>query len=117
MILKPLRRDALRGPPTPLGPEEICAVSRLRRRGGYLAAARNALIGRQRRAALDLPDEQIEGTLRVRLDQFELREHVLESLDMVSVLHLVQPVRWALLVVSTRWPRSWLSATAATLRA
>ena len=68
-------------------------MSRLRRRVGDLAAARNALIGRQRRAALDLPDEQIEGALRVRLDQLELREHVLVSLDVVSVLHLVQPVR------------------------
>lgn len=77
-------------------------MSRLRRRGGYLAAARNALIGRQRRAALDLPDEQIEGTLCVRLYQFELRENVLESFDMVSVLHLVEAIRWALLVVSTR---------------
>ncbi len=79
--------------PAPSGREKICAVSRLPRRVGDLAATRNALIGRQRRTALDLPDEQIEGALRVRLDQFELREQVLESLDVVSVLHLVQPVR------------------------
>jgi len=79
--------------PAPSGREKICAVSRLPRRVGDLAATRNALIGRQRRTAFDLPDEQIEGALRVRLDQFELREQVLESLDVVSVLHLVQPVR------------------------
>ena len=71
---------------------------RLRRRVGDLAAARNALVGRQRRAALDLRYKQIEGALRVRLDQLELREYVLESLEMVSVLHLVQPVRRLMLV-------------------
>ena len=56
---------------------------------------RNALVGRQRGAALDLPDEQIEGALRVRLDQLELRERgrVLVGLDVVAVLYLVQPVR------------------------
>ena len=78
---------------TPLGHLKICAVSRLRWRGGYLAATWNALIGWQCRAALDLPDEQIKGTLGVRLDEFERGERVFVRLDMVSVLHLVQPVR------------------------
>ena len=87
------RKAALFIGSAPLGHLKIRAVSRLRRRGGYLAAAWNALIGWQGRAALDLPDEQIEGPLRVRLDQFELRERVLEGLDMVSILYLVQPVR------------------------
>jgi hypothetical protein len=40
-------------------------------------------------AALDLADEQIEGALRLRLDQLELRERCLESVDVVSVLYLV----------------------------
>src|SRR5262249_52864211 len=48
------------------GHEKTGAVSGLRRRGRDLAAVRNALRKRQRRAALDLPDEQIEGALCVR---------------------------------------------------
>ena len=55
-------------------------MSRLRGRSGDLAAVWavwNALAGRQRRAALDVVDEQIEGALRMRLDQLELRERCL----------------------------------------
>ena len=84
--------------PAPSGHEKVCAVSRLRRRVGDLAAGRNALVGRQRRAALDLRYKQIEGALRMRLDQLELREYVLESLEMVPVLDLVEAVRRLMLV-------------------
>lgn len=75
-----------------LGHKKIYAMSRLCWCGRYLAAARNTLVGRQRSARLDLPDEQIKGALGVRLDQFERRERIFVRLDMVSVLHLVQPV-------------------------
>ena len=67
-----------------------------------MASARDTLIGRQHRAALDLRYKQIEGALRVRLDELELRrEYVLEKFEVISVLHLVQAVGWLVLVVST----------------
>lgn len=71
-------------------------MPRLRWCSGYLAAARNTLVGRQRSARLDLPNKQIESPLRVRLNQFELREcrgRVLVGFDVVTILYLVQPVR------------------------
>ena len=76
-------------------------MSRLHRCIGDLASAGDTLIRRQHRAALDLPDKQIEGALGVRLDQFELRERrgrVLIGLDVVSVLDFVQAIRGWMLV-------------------
>ena len=37
-------------------------------------------------------DEQVERLLCVRLNEFELRERVLESLDVVAVLHFVESI-------------------------
>jgi len=56
------------------GYEEIYAVSRLRRRIADRAAAGDALARRQRRAALDVLDEEVERALRMRLDELQLRE-------------------------------------------
>ncbi len=75
------------------GHEQARAVSRLRRRVGDAPRARNALVGRQRHAALDLVYQKIESALRVRLDQLELRESDLERFDMVAVLDFVEAVR------------------------
>src|SRR5258708_14432504 len=77
----------------PLGQEPDRAMSRLGRRVGDASLARNALVGRKRHVVLDLVDEQVEGALRVRFDQLELRERVLERFDMVAVLYLVQTIR------------------------
>src|SRR6266702_4617299 len=83
--------------------EQARAVSGLSRRGGDLAAPRDALRGGQRSSVLDRTDEQVERLLRVRLDELELGEGAprrrrelrrrLVRLDVVTVLHLVQPVR------------------------
>src|SRR5213596_596391 len=75
------------------GHEEARAMSRLRRRVGDAPSARNALVGRKRHVVLDVVYQQIESALRVRLDQLELREKVLERLDIVAVLDLVEAVR------------------------
>ena len=79
--------------------EELGTVAGLSGRSGDLAAARDALIRRQLDAALDVVHQQVKGLLRVRLNQFELlresrrrRGRVLVGLDMVAVLHLVEPV-------------------------
>jgi hypothetical protein len=45
-----------------------------RRRVADRAAARDALARRQRGAALDVVDEEVERALRMRLDELELRE-------------------------------------------
>src|ERR1043166_10237357 len=59
--------------------EEGRAVARLRRRGGDDTATGDALIGRKRRAVLHVLHEQLEGSLSVRLHEFELREDVFRS--------------------------------------
>src|SRR6266571_61835 len=81
------------------GHEEARAMSRLRRRVGDAPSARNALVGRHGHVVLHLAHQEIEGALRVRLDQLELREHVLERLDMVAVLDLVQAIRGPVAVI------------------
>ena len=43
-------------------------------------------------------DEEVEGLLRVRHDELELREPVLVRLDVVAVLHFVEAIRPLLLV-------------------
>ena len=68
-------------------------MSGLSRSAGDRAAARDALVGRQRRTLLDLTDEQIEGVLRVRQDVLERRKEILVGLDVVAVLHFVQAIR------------------------
>src|SRR5439155_6479476 len=79
--------------------KETRAVSRLCRRLGDGAAARDALAGRQLAAVLHLLDQQVEGLLRVRLDQLELREQQLVSFQVIAVLDLVQAVRRARIVL------------------
>src|SRR5207237_10278042 len=56
------------------------------------AAARDALAGRQRRAAFHVVHQKVESVLRMRLDQLELRIKLLVSLDMVAVLDFVEAV-------------------------
>src|SRR5260221_1828566 len=73
--------------------EESGAMPRLVRRCGDGAAARDALVGGQAAAMLDEIDQQVEGALRMRLNELELREGVLEGLDVVAVLDLVEAVR------------------------
>jgi hypothetical protein len=68
-------------------------VPGLRRRIGNRAAARDALARRERNILLHLLDQQVERALRVRLDEFQLREvELLVVLDVVAVLDLVQAV-------------------------
>ena len=55
-------------PPPPARVLEIGAGN------GELAAARDALVGRQRRPMLDVADEKIERGLRVRKNVFERRK-------------------------------------------
>ncbi len=54
-------------------------MPRLVRRCGDGAAARDALVGGQAAAMLDEIDQQVEGALRMRLNELELREGVLEG--------------------------------------
>src|ERR1700730_10015655 len=56
------------------------------------AAPWNALVRREIGPALDVVGQQIEGALRVRLDQLELPEGVLVSLDVIAVLYLVKAI-------------------------
>ncbi len=70
-----------------------------RQAAGYNDTAAHP-VGRQRHAALDLRNEQIAGVLRMRLDELELRERVLENLDVISVLHLVQSVRGSMFALA-----------------
>src|SRR5262249_24746072 len=86
------RRRAGRLSASPSPHQDLRAVAGLRRAGGDRTAARDALAGWELRAALDVVDQQVERALGVRLDQLELREGVLERLDVVAVLHLVQAV-------------------------
>ena len=72
--------------------EELGAMARLSGRGRDRAATRDALVRRQGGAVLDRFRQQVEGVLRVRLDQLELRKGVLVGLDVVAVLHLVEAV-------------------------
>ena len=50
------------------------------------------MVGRQRRATLDILNQEIEGALCMRLDEFELREGAAEGLDMIAVLHLIETI-------------------------
>src|SRR5438270_14095773 len=86
--------------PNPAGPQcsgdvQARAPPRLGGRCGHAAAgpARNALVWRERSAVLDVVDELVERVLRRGLDFLELvRERLLIRLDVVPVLHLVEPV-------------------------
>ena len=85
--------------------EEIGAVARLGRSCRDRAAARDALVRRQFGALLDLNRQQVKGALGMLLDQLELRERrrrILVGLDVVAVLHLVEPVLRALMLVIAR---------------
>src|SRR5881628_2635129 len=79
--------------------EERGAVSGLRGLLGDRRPVRDALARRERGALLDVVDEEVEGTLRVRLDQLQAREDVPERLDVVPVLHLVEAVRGRVVIV------------------
>src|SRR2546421_9586230 len=70
--------------------QEACAVSWLRRRVADRDAAAYALARRQRPAALHQIDKQVEGAMRMRIDELELREGVLIGLDVVAVLDFVE---------------------------
>jgi hypothetical protein len=74
------------------GREELRTVSRLCRSGGNVAPVRDALAGRERHSLLHLLHEEVEGFLRVRHDELELRKPVLIRLDVVAVLHFVETV-------------------------
>jgi hypothetical protein len=54
--------------------EKLGAVTRLRGRVGDGRAAADTLARRQLAAPVDVLDQQIEGALRMRLDQLDLRE-------------------------------------------
>jgi hypothetical protein len=57
-------------------------MPRLARRSSDGAAARDALVGRQAAPLLDEIDQQVEGALRMRLDELELREGELLKVSM-----------------------------------
>ena len=59
---------------------------------GNRAGSCDALARRQPAAALDVLDQEIEGALRMRLDQLDLREEELVRLEMITVLHFIEPV-------------------------
>ena len=81
--------------------QQVGAVACLRRVARDRAALRNALARRQRRLVFDMIDEEVERLLRVRLDQHELGERRDVRLDVIAVLHFVQPVlRVAVVVVA-----------------
>src|SRR5205807_2401039 len=83
------------------GNEQIGAMSRLRRCVRDGARPWNALAWRQRRVVLDVVHEQIERLLRVRLNEFELRERIFKRFDVVAVLHFVETeLRFAVLIVA-----------------
>jgi len=56
-------------------------MPRLRRRRRDLASDRDALARRQRGCEFDLGDQQIEGLLRMGLDELQVRERGREGLD------------------------------------
>src|SRR5262249_33194524 len=74
------------------GPRSGRAASAPRRAPGDGAAPGHALIRRERRAVLHVLHEQLEGSLSVRLHEFELGERVSERFDVVAVLYFVQPI-------------------------
>src|SRR3984893_7830539 len=81
------------------GNKELVAMPGLDRGCQDRAAPRNALIWRKVGPVLDTLGQQLKGTLRMRLDQYELRERrhgVLIGLDVIAVLHLVEAVGRAL---------------------
>ena len=47
---------------------------------------------------LDLVYQQVESTLRMRLDQLELRESDLERFNMVAILDFVEAIRGPVVV-------------------
>src|SRR5207237_5321657 len=81
--------------------EELPAVSNLRlcRCCRDRASVRDALRGRQRLVVLYVLDKQVERALRMWLDVLELRERVSECLDVVAVLHFVEPVSGAVVIL------------------
>src|SRR6516225_3427383 len=76
-----------------LSDEKLGTVSRLTGCGRDCATRWDALVRGERDALLDIVHEQVKGTLRMRLDEFELRKDILVGFDMVAVLHLVETVR------------------------
>ena len=54
--------------------------------------ARHALVRLQRHVGFNVRDQRTECGVCVRLDRLELRERVLEGLDVIAVLHLIKPV-------------------------
>ncbi len=68
----------------------------LRRRVGDGLSARNALVGRQLHMLFDVAHQQIERALCLWRHQRELREQVLIRIDVIAILHLVEPIRRAL---------------------
>jgi len=63
-----------------------------------LARPRDALTRRQIGMVLDGTDQEIEGLLCVRLYEFELREGLLVGVNVVAVLHFVEPISRNLLI-------------------
>src|SRR5690349_14773579 len=73
--------------------EKIGAMPGLGGRRSNRSAARNALVGREVGPMFDGVHQQIKCPLSVWLNQLELlREAVFVRLDVVAVLHLVEPV-------------------------
>src|SRR5437762_8974673 len=74
------------------GHKQARAVPRLRRRIGDGTPARDALARRQRNIAFHLLHKQVEGALRMRLDELKLPESVLVRFDVVAVLDFVEAI-------------------------
>src|SRR5215467_182259 len=72
--------------------QQARAMPWLRRHCGDLASDRDALARRQRDCEFDLGDQQIERLLRMGLDELQLREDSFEGLDVVAVLHFIEPI-------------------------
>src|SRR6202022_3226263 len=79
-----------------LGHEKLLALTRLFLVGDDLATPRKALIRRHRPPVFDGPPQKLEGAMRVRLDQLDLRQsdglQCLIGFDVGSVLDLVESV-------------------------
>ena len=67
-------------------------MSGLSRSTGDRAAARDALVGRQRRPLLDIAHQKIEGVLRVWKNVLERWKEILVALDVVAILYFVQTI-------------------------
>ena len=73
-------------------------MPRLRRTCINLTSPWDALTRRQIAMVLDGTDQEIEGLLCVRLYEFELREGLLVGVDVVAVLHFVEPIGRSVLI-------------------